>query len=69
MGWRLRLKLVRITWTGGHTAILRDPRESGAFLRGIECNDRGIGVREGCVEDPELMIRLDRIESLEELSA
>jgi hypothetical protein len=52
--------IVLVMW-GGHTAYLRDPRRSGAFLRGIECNEHGVAVREGCTDDAELMIRVDRI--------
>lgn len=37
--------------------LLRDPYERGAFLHGIECNERGIAVRqEGCTGS-ELWIR------------
>jgi hypothetical protein len=39
----------------------------GAFLRGVQVNEHGIGARELCNEDAELMVRLDRIESSEVL--
>lgn len=60
------VKIVQVIYTdpAGHARIetyLRDAREVDGFLRGVECNDRGIATREGCTEDAELMIRLDRV--------
>ena len=40
----------------------------GNFLRGIECNEHGIGLRHGCHDEVELVVRLDRIETMTEVS-
>lgn len=60
------MRIVQVIYTdprGGQPTetYLRDAREVDGFLRGVECNERGIATREGCTEDAELMIRLDRV--------
>lgn len=62
------MTVVRVLWwnpLGEVTTLLRDPYEQGRFLCGVECNEWGVGIREGCTEEPKLMIRRDRIRSME----
>lgn len=63
------MKVTRIVLTSGQTTYMRDAEERGNFLCGVECNAWGVSSRtDGCANDPELMVRLDRLTSVEELA-
>lgn len=56
------MRIVRITH-GGEVDYVRDPHIVGTFVRGVHCNEHGIGVRqEGCSQEAELAIPLTKIE-------
>ena len=58
------MRIVQITHAGG-TDLLRDPHVVGQFVRGVHCNEHGVGLRqEGCSQEAELVIPLDHIESI-----
>jgi len=60
------VNIARVALKQGGSLYLRDPRVQGKFLVGVECDANGVGVRrDGCTEDPALMIRRDRIRRLE----
>ena len=61
------MRIVALTWAG-HEALMRDPKRIGNFLRGVECNEHGIGLRHGCHDEVELVVRLDWIETMTEVS-
>lgn len=61
------MTVVRVVWAG-YTTYLRDPREIGVFLRGVECNEHGVAIRELCQDDAELVIHRGRITSMETIA-
>ena len=66
------MDLVEVVWVNGEgeqTTLLRDARAQGRFLVGIECNEWGVGHREGCTEEPALMIHQDRIRTVTPVEA
>ena len=63
------MKVVQVTYAGGKVDCLRDPKIIGLFLRGVHCNEHGIGVRqEGCSQEAEMAILLSHIEWAEEVT-
>jgi hypothetical protein len=55
-----------VRYGDGLEVMLRDPYTDLRFLRGIECNELGVAVRNGC-RDSEFIVRIDRIEKIKEV--